>query len=250
MPKYNIDNLIIETTRRCNMFCEHCLRGKQQNINLDLKYVDELFKQIDYINTITFTGGEPSLVPEKITGIIELAKKYNIGINSFYIATNGKQVSNDFLLSVMQLYLYCDDNEISQLKISQDNYHDEINRENEKLLTIFSFAKLDEDQYTNKSTINEGYAEKNYLGGKDLSIYTIELDDNNITEGDLYLNCKGNLLGCCDLSYEHQDNELLIIGNVMQKDFDLFKSINSYNEKLDDNNINVVMDVDDIDILV
>ena len=34
MKKLNIPDLIIESTRRCNMACVHCLRGKAENINM------------------------------------------------------------------------------------------------------------------------------------------------------------------------------------------------------------------------
>jgi len=58
----NIDNLIIEITRKCNFTCDHCLRGEAQNKDIDHKVIDALLdNNIEYISNITFTGGEPSL---------------------------------------------------------------------------------------------------------------------------------------------------------------------------------------------
>ena len=59
----SIQELIIETTRKCNMACEHCLRGDVENVNIKSLYIRRLFSQIDNIDTLTITGGEPSLKP-------------------------------------------------------------------------------------------------------------------------------------------------------------------------------------------
>ena len=86
-PTINVNNLIVEVTRRCNMSCDHCLRGCSQDFDLNLDYVESLFKDIGYISTLTITGGEPSLAVDKILGIIESAKRNDVGIGDFYMAT-------------------------------------------------------------------------------------------------------------------------------------------------------------------
>ena len=59
----NISNLVVEVTRRCNMSCDHCLRGCGQNMDLQDKHIETLTSQLEngYISNITFSGGEPSL---------------------------------------------------------------------------------------------------------------------------------------------------------------------------------------------
>lgn len=89
--KYQISECILEVTRRCNMCCDHCLRGDAQNSDLDLAHVKKLFSHIDSIDTLTLTGGEPSLVPEIIQGIADAARENNVNIERFYMATNGKK---------------------------------------------------------------------------------------------------------------------------------------------------------------
>ena len=39
----HICNLIIEITRRCNLQCDHCLRGNAESIDLDITTIDTLF---------------------------------------------------------------------------------------------------------------------------------------------------------------------------------------------------------------
>ena len=57
----SIQNLAIEVTRKCNIKCAHCLRGDSQNKDIDLKYIDILLDQVNYIGHFCPTGGEPSL---------------------------------------------------------------------------------------------------------------------------------------------------------------------------------------------
>ena len=140
IKKLYIPDLMIEITRNCNMDCYHCLRGEKQNLDIDLSYIEILFNRISSIGILTITGGEPSLKPNIINWIILLAKRYNVAIENFYIATNGKRVFDKFLVSIIHLYNYCSDNEISSIKVSCDDYH-EISEEAEKL-KVFSFVRF------------------------------------------------------------------------------------------------------------
>ena len=75
MEKIQLDSLVIEVTRRCQLKCEHCLRGNAQKRDMSRDYIKDLFKKVGYISNLTFTGGEPSLVPHIIQMI---RKKQNI----------------------------------------------------------------------------------------------------------------------------------------------------------------------------
>ena len=57
----HINNLMIEVTRRCNLKCDHCLRGDAQNKDISTEYIDALLDQVTSIGSVTFTGGEPFL---------------------------------------------------------------------------------------------------------------------------------------------------------------------------------------------
>ncbi len=54
-------SLILEVTRRCNMCCAHCLRRDAEDIDMEKETVDEILNMVDEIQSVTFTGGEPSL---------------------------------------------------------------------------------------------------------------------------------------------------------------------------------------------
>jgi organic radical activating enzyme len=215
-----LDNLIIEVTRRCNLQCCHCLRGEAENIDIDLKYVEEIFSKIDGVNILTFTGGEPSLVVPKMVQILQIAKDEGIKINNFYIATNGTNSSDKFIKFLMDMYLYCINNEITQVDISNDCYHDidEI-EENRKKLQCLSFVsnKFKRDGYDYferhigslliKEGNNEGGEGRELKELKEQEIYIEDYDDNYeiLIEGDIYLNCLGFIIKGCDFSYVSQN---------------------------------------------
>jgi len=197
----------IEVTRRCNMRCAHCLRGEPENVDMKEEYVSALFERVSYISPLTLTGGEPSLKPTVINMIIRQAKKHSVEIGSFYIVTNGKKVSDSFMLAICKLHCYCNDNEISGIRLSTDEYHEEVNLREVRKLEVFSFFEKHNDKLK-YSVIDEGRANDNGLGVRSVRIegYEIEnyTDEYDSVEGMVYLNCEGNIISCCDLSYGSQ----------------------------------------------
>ncbi|KKM62622.1 hypothetical protein LCGC14_1519910, partial [marine sediment metagenome] len=123
----NLNNLILEATRKCNFTCEHCLRGDSQKKDIDIAVIDSLLdnNDINYISCVTFSGGEPSLNIGAIDYFIEKCKSNNIEIGNFYIATNGGKTSGtmEFMQLLIKLYCFCSDNEISLVQISKSDYH-------------------------------------------------------------------------------------------------------------------------------
>lgn len=251
----NLDTVIIEVTRRCNMACAHCMRGDAENCDIDTKYIDALLSKVEYINNITFTGGEPSLVPELIQYTIDKAKELNVGFGSFYIATNGKNVPDAFIMAVMKLYIYCDEKEMCQLAISNDGYHtDEDNNktleENYLKLSVFRFTEKREENngdYYNDLVLPEGRG-WDYGSGKEKTIYGFDNIESDNISGMIYLNVNGNILPDCDMSYESQENPLLIIGNILDSDFDFedyCQNFQDWLDNLDTNDFYKIIDMEE-----
>jgi len=228
-----VDNLIIEITRRCNKACYFCLRGEAQNIDISDEILETFLKRFSYINTLTITGGEPSLAPQKIMRIIEIIKQNRISLNSFYIATNGEEASSEFVNSLLQLYLECEDPEMSSVDISNTDNYDEYS-DAVRTLQVFRFTNLKYNDYSEANWIDEGLAQENGVGKRAVSVYPIvvkesEYDDISIEEGDIYLNALGDIIGCCNLSYESQDDYTI----CHYDDDDLLGAIKKYNAKLE-----------------
>lgn len=222
-----INNLIIEVTRKCNFSCSHCLRGEAQNKNIDLKYIDALFdnNDINYISNVTFTGGEPSLNIRAIDYFIEKCKRNNVEVGSFYIATNGSTASGniEFLQLLIKLYCFCSDNEISAVEISKTDYHNQNMQNAEAInkLKCLSFVR-EKEHLDSKYLINEGKAKEivEYYGRTKEARHIIPdnqliLNEYEEIENDyLYINCKGDIILSCDLSYKRQD--IHKIGNIKE----------------------------------
>ena len=104
MGKLKVCNLSLEVTRRCNMNCEHCLRGDAQNMDADLALIPKIFAGIDDIDTITFTGGEPALNTAYIKAVVDYVIEHKIPVHGCFVATNGKIYSQELVDCVRRLW--------------------------------------------------------------------------------------------------------------------------------------------------
>lgn len=211
-----IDNLVIEVTRKCNMCCDHCLRGEAQDDELNMLAVYELFSQIDHVYSITLTGGEPSLAVNEMRWIREAAYAHNVEIENFYIATNGKDVPDEFVQEIVRWYGQCTSNEITQVKVSNDNYH-EYGTEYNDMLKLLKIVTFEEYEYFDEYLVAQGNAIDYTRASRILEPEVFDVDENddciNVIEGTLYMNVHGDIIGGCDWSYEEQENQK--IGNVL-----------------------------------
>jgi hypothetical protein len=217
-------DLVLEVTRRCNMCCEHCLRGEAENVDLTKEIVDEALKDVKYISTITFSGGEPTLNVPIIQYVLEVCKQKNIDVYNFFVATNGKKVSRNFIMTMLDWYAYViecgGEPEYCQVALSKDNFHESIDKDNENLLRGLSFFSNESKNtdFSKSYLIAEGRAL--YLPNtwkKDIREFSsIEgewnVDDDSIRiEGMTYISANGDVKTDCDLSF---DNDDYTIGNV------------------------------------
>jgi organic radical activating enzyme len=223
-------NILIEVTRQCNLKCDHCLRGEPENKVIQKKHVELLFSQLEEISLLTLTGGEPALWPSKIEMILSVAKKYKVDVQNFYIATNGTIASDSFLLSLIKLWLYCSENEISGVSISNDNFHDmKLIEKNLKTFEALSFVKykyFPRGFFYDTDTEPEKFPDYVYKmenepelilaqgrginwGDKEIHEHTWDDFLENPDDAEFYLNCKGNIILGCDWSYKNQDDHIL-----------------------------------------
>lgn len=269
MGKHNkiqyYEDVAIEVTRRCNERCAHCLRGEQEDVNISLATIRRIAKKLSNsrIGMLTFTGGEPSLVPKLIDDIRKEFKLCNVSVGNFYIATNGKEVNEAFVLACMRMYLACDDNEISAVEVSNSPWHEDTNAHN-SLLKALSFAHYRNggDNFTkavNKygiaPIIEEGRATGFEDGAKiangtitvrvdkDQHKYPMTIDisewdgDNCVDEGMCYINVYGDIYSDCNLSYEHQDKDRIdesgyYIGNIFHEQ-SILEMTDAYNRRIE-----------------
>lgn len=219
--KLDFYTLAVEVTRRCNMNCAHCLRGEAENCDIKEEYYDKLLHSTNAIDEVVFTGGEPTLAIEHIRKFRKLCEKYEIPVYSFYIVTNGKEVSMEFLEELIKWYGYCmkcgGEPEMCGVALSKDNFHAKIPDENETLLRGLSFFR--EDKFTDFKkieVINLGRArELVSYRTREPSRYGMNIEDEGTElriENDVLLTAEGDIVPTCD--YEYDEAEEIKIGDV------------------------------------
>jgi len=213
-----INNLIIETTRKCNMSCGHCLRGEQQDVDINPQDITTLLTQIDQIGSIAFSGGEPSLAVHIIERTLQTVKLFSIPVSSFYIATNGKDIKADFILACLSWYAYCAEKDYCQVDVSNDYWHQQEGDYNTELLgglSFFNRKHAKEGVYPDsKYMLNQGRYSAEYNDGRNVVEMPIETRED-FGECQVYLNCNGDIINSCDWSYSNQyQHKLCAVQNL------------------------------------
>lgn len=213
--KIYCESLIIEVGRMCNQCCSHCLRGEREDKTVDTKLVKKfLKKEVEGIETITFTGGEPTLYEKEIIDIINSIMKSEIPCNAFYIASNGLIKAPKLMAKLVEFYAYTlqysgsrEDN-YSLFELSNDAFHEKVPEENKRFFQAFAFYGERHYMGENGYWIPEGRAYWSGLsGGREVNkekAFYVDDDGDSFKVEMLYFNAEGYLLPDCDYSYETQ----------------------------------------------
>ncbi len=207
MNRIQLDNVIVEVTRRCQLACGHCLRGEAENMDQKAEHIKNLVSRVSQIGTVTFSGGEPALNVRALRYFLAECKRQKVDVGNFYVATNGIIASDSFIRVLIDWYLYCSDNECSAVEVSNDGYHaDEKQgmKVGEARLKCLSFAHNKWEKVEYHEPISEGRSEG--MGNREPRDYgfDVDMEQGYVSEGDFYLNCKGEVISGCDFSYENQ----------------------------------------------
>ena len=224
----SFNNLSIEVTRRCNMSCPHCMRGDAQNKDITHEVIDRLFENVSGIGSIVFTGGEPTLNIDAILYVLEVCKKRDISVESFYLVTNGKEVSDDFLIACVRWYAYVADCngelDMCGVALSTDIFHEPINGVNLfKLKALSFFRERDKAIDWAKTPLQDIGRAKTLqapvkkepswtISKSDFPQYVSAYKDELVFEEVVSVTVDGDVLCGCDYSYD--DIENIKIGSV------------------------------------
>ena len=117
MSKYNnydfacIDLELI-LTQKCNLACEHCMRGECSNKEISEDVLDATFKKFIYIDNLALGGGEIALTPHLVKMVTKKLKEHDVVIHHVNFTSNGTIVSDELLTALKELeqYIYsCED---------------------------------------------------------------------------------------------------------------------------------------------
>jgi len=221
-----IQDLLIEVTRKCQLNCDHCLRGGKQNVNIKPEYIRAILKDVDAIGTVVFTGGEPSLNIDAMKEFINICKEKDIWVDNFHIVTNGviHKKYNEFMTVLLDLFLLCKSDQSDMpncVSISNTMFHEQaiwgLDKEpipfNEHPLSAFRFTEQRRKFERGDYLVNQGRAKKvswDKFREESPDTFDIEFSDSleveSIGEGYFYLNALGYIIPGCDFSYVDQKN--------------------------------------------
>lgn len=132
IEKFNYEQFVFEITRKCNLKCAHCCRGKAQNITITKKIIDTALEQVAFIKNLFFTGGEPFLKPKIIEYIANKIINSNLLVGEIDITTNGTILNKKCIEVFNRLAEYLqlrykeknlEKEHYIQITISNDIYH-------------------------------------------------------------------------------------------------------------------------------
>jgi len=119
-----------DVTKRCNFDCEYCF-GKITDASIKIHSIktEKLISTLDKTDKtfrVSFTGGEPTLIPNFVEACQAITKKHYISFNSNLISKNIKQfvkeISPDRVLHIHASFHFDELLEKNLLKLFLDNY--------------------------------------------------------------------------------------------------------------------------------
>lgn len=230
----HVESLVINITNICNMDCEFCLRGGSRQGKLDLALIPKIFKGISKVDTLTLTGGEPSMYPEAVTAITDylVYHKDDIQIDGMFIATNGKvycQELVDAVKTMMYLYMerkfgdgsymdyssrrfiksmYEDMRYLFSIAVSVDAYHEPIDQTNYiKYLTSGVYSEAKEWDFSNGGVLSRGRGA--FISGSIYRAYQefkAVCEDDEIMAESIYITSDGEVFADCDMSQDMEED--------------------------------------------
>ena len=215
-----VSDLMIEVTRRCNMCCDHCLRGDAQNLDISDEVLEAIARDIQP-SSVVFTGGEPSLNIAAIKKYFALAEKYGTLPCSFYVVTNGKENQEELAVALLRAYGKMSEPEMCGLALSIDCFHETVPAAAEIFKGLAFFSDTDKahpvDEQNSNWLLNTGRAAENGIGVRSpyemcKSVEDLVLQDfivsgeRQIEISDLYISSNGNVVSDCDQCYEDIDD--------------------------------------------
>lgn len=139
-------NLELIICQKCNLACEHCMRGEGSNKVISDKVLDATFQKFNYIDNLALGGGDPSLVPETINKIADAIIKNKTIVKHVNLTTNGAQISDEFIQSLLKL------KKVIESKESKNSiFHSDLDEI--PVIVCFSF-----DDFHLKQLIEKGYS--------------------------------------------------------------------------------------------
>ena len=179
---FSVSDLSIEVTRRCNMRCDHCLRGDAENLDINFEYIRNMISALDRIGCITFTGGEPSLNIAAIRFTLQEISRQGKTFVSFYVVTNGLENQSELAVALLEAYGQAEYKEGCGVSLSIDMFHAAHGTPNERVRGLAFYSSDKEHNLADDNlawVISTGKANDNGFGEQaDIKDYNFPAPEN------------------------------------------------------------------------
>lgn len=135
--KFALNRLSLEVTRKCNLCCKFCMRGKAEYVDLTPEIVDMILdsNRFKRIEELLFSGGEPTLNENIIIYCIDKIINEKLNVDKLSMVTNGQIFSrrlveafNRFNEYRNRYYFDMLDNHV-RITFSVDRFHEKISND-------------------------------------------------------------------------------------------------------------------------
>lgn len=109
-------------THRCNLNCEHCLRGDSYDKKMSKEVIEKTLEEVAVIGNLCLCGGEPTLALDVIYQIFHYIIEHDILVYQVSVTINGTNYSPAFLTLLDYISDYIPDRNVV-FAISSDRYH-------------------------------------------------------------------------------------------------------------------------------
>lgn len=204
-----VSSLILEVTRRCNMCCEHCLRGDAQNLDMAEETVDKLLEQVGSIATVTFSGGEPSLNVPLIRYFFKKARECGVMPYSFYVVTNGKANQLDLAATFLEVYPEMEEPDFCGISLSVDQFHEELDASPLIKGLAFYDPQKEHQDFDERWVLRRGRAYESGIGtsGVEKDFQVKGDGGDGVMVEELYVSADENIYPDCNLSYDDMESD-------------------------------------------
>ena len=211
----------LQITTKCNMTCPHCcfncdmkgIHGTKQTILDAISFINDYEDEV-----ICIGGGEPTLHPD----FFEILEKCLYGFDYTWLATNGSQTDSMFSLAdIMINNEYTDLEDSLRVALSQDSFHDPINKE---VINLWEHNTWEIRNAGTGGLLNQGRTKENQLAANDGCACTSHL---------IQPNGKIRLCGCLDSP---------IIGNIyngIEEEWEIVINSDEFRETECHQNLNI-----------
>jgi len=203
--------IILEVTRRCQLKCDHCLRGDAQRKDVSDKVIHFLSKY--NIEHLTLTGGEPTIV----RNMIKRLRQARLFPEAVWMCTNGYTFKKQWIEEFFSYANCLGDPGMCGLSVSCDSYHPRDSEKNYKKYSLLSeingfrgYVSMHSQGYI-QNPLYEGNC--NY--GSDLAETN---DDGTLCLANtdtIYITVDGDVLFGCNFSYLRMKH--LVLGNICEE---------------------------------